>query len=82
MKHPTTLRHGHIDLTPRRDRALAYLLWMGGFFGVCGLHRIYMGRVWSGLLYVCTGGLCFIGQFVDLFMMSRMLRDSTEGHGW
>ena len=48
-----------------RDTALAYVLWFGGFFGVCGLHQIYMGRYASGLLWFFTGGLCFVGQFIE-----------------
>jgi len=69
-------------LTPKKDSTVGYLLWMGGLIGFCGLHRIYMGRWASGLLWFFTGGLCFIGQFIDLFMMRRMLTDSEEGAGW
>ena len=42
----------------KSDLALAYVLWFGGFFGFAGLHRIYMGRIASGLLWLFTGGLC------------------------
>ena len=70
------------ELAPRRDKALAYVLWFGGFFGLAGLHRIYMGRVASGLLWLFTGGLCLVGQLVDLFMMRRMVEASNQGAGW
>ena len=70
------------QLAPRRDTALAYVLWFGGFFGLAGLHRIYMGRVASGLLWLFTGGLCMVGQVIDLFMMSRMVEASNQGAGW
>lgn len=66
----------------RYDPALAYVLWFGGFFGMSGLHRIYMGRTASGLIYLMTGGLCLVGQVIDLVMMNRMLEDSEEGAGW
>ena len=69
-------------LAPRRDTLLAYVLWFGTFFGLCGLHRFYMGRWVSGLIWLCTGGLCFVGQLVDLVMMPRMLEDSNRGAGW
>ena len=69
-------------LVPRRDTGLAYVLWMGGLLGVCGLHRLYMGRFWSGLLWLATGGLCFVGQIIDLVMMHRMIEDSNRGAGW
>ena len=69
-------------LIPRRDTTLAYVLWFGGLFGLCGLHRFYMGRWLSGLLWMFTGGFCFIGQIVDLVMMPRMIEDSNRGAGW
>jgi TM2 domain-containing membrane protein YozV len=65
-----------------KDTALAYVLWFGGFFGFCGLHRIYMGRYASGLLWLFTGGLCFVGQFIDVVMMPRMIDDTNRGAGW
>lgn len=66
----------------RRDSTLAYLLWFGGFFGLAGLHRFYMGRWVSGTIWLLTGGFCFIGQIVDLVMMPRMVEDSNRGAGW
>ncbi len=69
-------------LTTRKDTALAYLLWVGGLMGFCGLHRLYMGRIGSGLLWLFTGGLCFVGQIIDLVMMPRMVEDSSHGRGW
>lgn len=75
MSEQTALAH-------RKDSALAYVLWIGGMFGFCGLHRLYMGRVASGLLWFFTGGLCFVGQLVDLVMMQRMVDDTNRGTGW
>ena len=68
---------------PKKDLSLAYVLWIAGFFLFSGLHRMYMGRWISGLLWFFTGGLCMVGQIVDLFMMSRMIQDANEGKpGW
>lgn len=69
-------------LTTRKDTNLAYVLWLGGLVGFCGLHRIYMGRWVSGIIWMLTGGLCFVGQIVDLVMMPRMIEDSEHGQGW
>lgn len=66
-------------LAPPKDTSLAYVLWFGGFLGLAGLHRMYMGRWVSGFLWLITGGLCLVGQVVDLFMMNRMLQDANEG---
>ncbi|MGM0545080.1 MAG: TM2 domain-containing protein [Bacteroidota bacterium] len=37
-----------------------------GFFGVAGIHRFIVGQIGMGLLYLFTGGLCFIGTIVDV----------------
>ena len=49
--------------------AVTYLLWFVGGFGVLGLHRFYLGRWVSGLIWLLTGGLFFIGALVDLFLI-------------
>jgi len=33
---------------------------------VCGLHRFYVGKIWSGLFYYVTGGIFLVGTIVDL----------------
>jgi TM2 domain-containing membrane protein YozV len=69
-------------LAAPRQVTIAYLLWLGGFFGLAGLHRFYMGRWVSGLLWLCTFGGCFVGQLIDLVAMPRMIDDSNRGAGW
>ena len=56
--------------------AVSYLLWLGGFFGLSGLHRIYNGKITSGLIWFFTLGLFGVGQFVDVFFVPGM----TEEH--
>ena len=48
---------------------VSYLLWILGGFGVLGLHRFYLGRWVTGLIWLLTGGLFFIGALVDLFLI-------------
>ena len=76
MSDHLTVRKGPHDL------GTAYILWLAGLFGVCGIHRFYMGRWMSGILWLCTGGLCGVGQVIDLFLMRTMVRDSNRGAGW
>ncbi len=37
--------------------------------GYLGVHRFYTGKVKSGVLYLCTGGLCGIGWIVDIILI-------------
>jgi len=69
-------------IAKRKDTTVAYGLWFLSFLGLSGLHRLYMGRWVSGVLWLLTGGLFFVGTIVDLFMMKRMISDSERGAGW
>jgi TM2 domain-containing membrane protein YozV len=51
---------------------VAYLLWLAGLLGLCGLHRFYLGKPWTGLLWLFTGGLLLIGQLIDLILIPGM----------
>ncbi len=62
-----------------RSVALAYVLWIAGFFFIAGLHRFYTGRWISGLIWLFTGGLCGVGQIVDAIFIPRMITDADEG---
>ena len=39
------------------------------FLGWFGIHRFYVGKVGTGILYIFTGGLFMIGWIVDLIMI-------------
>lgn len=39
------------------------------FFGSLGIHRFYVGKVGTGLLYLFTGGFFGIGVFIDLIKL-------------
>ena len=59
----------------------AFLLWCCGFIGLCGLHRFYLGRPWTGVLWLCTLGLLGVGQLIDLFMLGSMVRQANILNG-
>jgi hypothetical protein len=51
----------------------AYLLWFLGGFGILGLHRFYLGRWATGMLWLCTGGLLGVGAVADLVLLPSMV---------
>lgn len=51
---------------------MSYLLWTGGFFGFSGLHRLYNGKILTGLLWFFTFGLFGVGHFIDVFFVPGM----------
>jgi len=62
-------RAGGIDYT-----AAWILLTFLGFFGV---HRMYLGKWGTGLLYLLTGGLLGIGYLYDFWTLNQQISDSN-----
>jgi hypothetical protein len=58
-----------------RSLPVAYILW--GFVGVLGVHRFYLGRIGTGILWLLTGGLFGIGWIVDAFLIPDMVRQAN-----
>lgn len=58
---------------------VAYVLWLPGLFGICGLHRFYLGRPISGILWLVTFGLLGLGQLIDLLLIPSMAEDAFGG---
>ena len=40
------------------------------FLGIFGVHRFYLGKWLSGLLWLCTGGLLMIGVVYDFWTLN------------
>ena len=49
----------------RKDPQSILLACLLGLILVAGIHRFLVGEIGMGILYVFTGGLCFIGTIVD-----------------
>ena len=43
------------------------------FLGIFGIHRFYMGKVITGLLYLFTGGFFLLGVLYDLFTLNEQI---------
>jgi TM2 domain-containing membrane protein YozV len=53
------------------DFNLAWLLL--AFLGLFGIHRMYMGKWITGLIYLCTGGLLGLGYIYDLWTLNDQI---------
>ncbi len=64
------------DISPRSHLSLLVLALLFFFTALGGLHRFYAGKIWTGILWLVTGGLFGIGQIVDLvFIILGRFRD-------
>lgn len=61
----------------RSSTSTAFLLWLACALGLCGIHRFYLGRTWTGLLYLFTFGLLGVGQLVDLVRLRYLVQDEN-----
>ena len=43
------------------------------FLGLFGIHRMYMGKWLTGLLYLCTGGLFLLGYIYDFWTLNDQI---------
>jgi len=45
------------------------------FVGMFGIHRIFMGKYLTGLIYFLTGGLFFVGVLYDYWTLNEQLNE-------
>ena len=55
------------------DYTVAWILLT--FFGVFGLHRLYLGKIFTGLLYLVTGGLFLMGFYYDFLTLNEQVSE-------
>jgi predicted transcriptional regulator len=56
---------------------IAYLLWLVSGFGALGFHRFYLGKIPTGVLWMCTGGLGMVGAIYDFFTLPGQVREAN-----
>ena len=61
--------------TRRKDPQTILLLTLVGFLGFAGIQRFILDQIGMGILYLLTGGLCFIGTIIDLVNYKRLAFD-------
>lgn len=61
----------------RNDYTVAWILLT--FFGLFGIHRFYLGKWVTGLVYLVTGGLFLVGYLYDYWTLNRQVSDANSG---
>lgn len=51
----------------RKNKWVTFFLCL--FLGYLGAHRFYVGKVGTGIIWLFTGGLGFIGWIIDLIVI-------------
>jgi len=55
------------------DYSIAWILLI--FLGMFGVHRMYIGKWISGIIYLCTFGLFGLGWLFDLWTLNSQIDD-------
>jgi TM2 domain-containing membrane protein YozV len=55
-------RAGHVDFS------VAWILLT--FLGLFGIHRMYMGKWFTGIIYLLTGGVFLLGYLYDFWTLN------------
>lgn len=57
----------------RLDYTIAWVFLT--FLGFLGIHRFYMGKIWTGILWALTGGLFGVGWLYDLWTLNDQVHE-------
>jgi TM2 domain-containing membrane protein YozV len=56
-----------------KSKVIAYILWFVSGFGAAGFHRFYLGKYFTGFLWLFTGGLSMVGSIYDGFTLGKQI---------
>ena len=63
----TNINSGMMAGGRMKNKWVALLLCL--FLGGLGAHRFYEGKIGTGILWLCTGGLFFVGWIIDFLIL-------------
>ena len=52
------------------------------FLGIFGLHRFYLGKWVTGIIWLLTGGLLLFGLLYDLWTLNTQIDDVNRSRTW
>ena len=65
-------------VTGSTDYSVAWLMLT--FLGIFGIHRFYMDKWITGILYLCTGGLLLVGVLYDYWTLNGQIDELNRSH--
>ena len=68
INNPVLNNTGIIPGISRKSKWVAFFLCV--FLGCFGVHKIYVGKVGIGVLYLLTMGLCGFGWIIDIILIA------------
>lgn len=57
------------------DYSIAWLLLT--FLGLFGIHRFYLGKWITGIIWLCTGGFFLMGYLYDFLNLNEMVSEQN-----
>ena len=60
----------------RYDYSVAWILQT--FLGTFGVHRFYLGKIGTGILWLCTFGLLGVGYIYDYLTLNRQVDERNR----
>ena len=64
----------------RYDYSVAWILQ--AFLGPLGIHRMYIGKIGTGLLWLFTGGLLGLGWLYDFCTLNGQVDERNRWYGY
>ena len=59
------------------DYSVAWALLI--FLGLFGVHRFYLGKWITGIIWLCTGGLFGLGWLYDILTLNEQVSEANVG---
>lgn len=52
---------------------------LNGFLGCWGIHRFYLGKIGTGIIWLLTGGCCGVGTIIDMYKHAKNTMTDKNG---